>query len=200
MPPEPEPRVKRALHMARADPVKALQRAVALLRASIVLRSCPHGPRTTVHGKLQVVNAGTVRIGAGVTFVGGMLPTELVCGPGATLEIGDECVVNYGASVEAHASVRIGRRCMLASFVRVCDRTHDRVAPVTICDDVWIAHGAIIEPGITIGEGSVVAAGAVVTKDVPPGSIAAGNPARSMSLALAVAQAPQAGAVRSPVA
>ena len=50
--------------------------------------------------------------------------------------------------------------------------------PVTIRNDSWIGTGAIILSGVTIGEGAVVAAGAVVTKDVPAGAIAAGNPAR----------------------
>jgi maltose O-acetyltransferase len=50
--------------------------------------------------------------------------------------------------------------------------------PVTIGDDVWIGARAILLPGITINSGSIVGAGAVVTKDVPPGSIVAGNPAR----------------------
>lgn len=52
------------------------------------------------------------------------------------------------------------------------------VAPVVIEDEAWIAIGAIILPGVTIGRGSIVAAGSVVTKDVPPHTLAAGNPAR----------------------
>jgi acetyltransferase-like isoleucine patch superfamily enzyme len=50
--------------------------------------------------------------------------------------------------------------------------------PVAICDDAWIAAGATVLRGVTIGNGSVVAAGAVVTDDVPPFTIVAGNPAR----------------------
>ena len=53
-----------------------------------------------------------------------------------------------------------------------------RDRPVSIGNDVWIGHGAIVLPGRSIGDGAVVAAGAVVTKDVPPYSIVAGNPAR----------------------
>jgi acetyltransferase-like isoleucine patch superfamily enzyme len=69
--------------------------------------------------------------------------------------------------------------------VRLCDRTADgEVRPIVLGDDVWVAHGAIIGPGVTIGEGSVVAAGSVVLSDVPPRSLAIGNPARAVSLDL----------------
>ena len=54
-----------------------------------------------------------------------------------------------------------------------------------ICDDVWIGHGAIVLNGLTINRGAVVAAGSVVTKDVPPYAIVAGNPAKVLSYRLA---------------
>ena len=50
--------------------------------------------------------------------------------------------------------------------------------PVTIGDNVWICTGALILPGVTIGEGSVIGAGSVVTKDIPPRCVAVGNPCR----------------------
>ena len=50
--------------------------------------------------------------------------------------------------------------------------------PITIEDDVWIGGGAIILPGVTIGKGSVIGTGSVVTKSIPPYSVAAGNPCR----------------------
>jgi len=56
--------------------------------------------------------------------------------------------------------------------------TDDEVRPVVIEDNVWIGTSAIIMPGVTIGQGSIVAAGAVVTMDVPPNTMFAGNPAR----------------------
>jgi maltose O-acetyltransferase len=49
---------------------------------------------------------------------------------------------------------------------------------------VWLAHGAVVEPGVTIGNGAVIGAGAVVTRDVPAGMLALGNPARVMSQGL----------------
>lgn len=58
------------------------------------------------------------------------------------------------------------------------DWSHVKVAPVTIEDRVWIGFNAIILKGVTLGEGAIVAAGAVVTKDVPPYTVVAGNPAQ----------------------
>jgi galactoside O-acetyltransferase len=58
------------------------------------------------------------------------------------------------------------------------DWTHVPVAPITIGDKVWIGFGAAIAKGVTVGEGAVIAARAVVTRDVPPWTVVAGNPAR----------------------
>lgn len=68
----------------------------------------------------------------------------------------------------------------------ICTASHDvtrpdrplTTAPITICDGVWIGARATVLPGVTIGEGAVVAANAVVTKDVPPWVIVGGNPAK----------------------
>jgi acetyltransferase-like isoleucine patch superfamily enzyme len=56
----------------------------------------------------------------------------------------------------------------------------EEVKPVVIEDNVWIGRAAIIMPGVTIGEGSIVAAGAVVMSDVPPNTLVLGNPARQI--------------------
>jgi acetoacetyl-CoA synthetase len=111
-----------------------------------------------------------------------MIPTELRCEPGAQITIGAYTMFNYGASVVARQSVRIGARCMVASMVHIRDYDGRSSGPVTIGDDVWIAHGAIIEPGSTIGDGSVIATMAVVSGQIPPRSLVAGNPARSFPL------------------
>ena len=131
-----------------------------------------------------MIPRGDITLGDRVTFLAGMVPTELVAHEGGALSIGSSTVVNYGSSFEASRSIRIGCRCWIASFVRIADRGSRGTAPVTVGDEVWIAHGAIIEPGVSVGDGSVIAAGSVVTEDVPPNSIAMGNPARCMSLDL----------------
>jgi acetyltransferase-like isoleucine patch superfamily enzyme len=110
---------------------------------------------------------------------------------GAELLIGDDFGMTGGA-VCAARSVRIGDRVILGANSVVTDtdfhpleaerRRHfpadGRVAPVMIEDDVFIGMSCIVLKGVTIGRGSVIGAGSVVTRDVPPGSIAAGNPAR----------------------
>jgi acetyltransferase-like isoleucine patch superfamily enzyme len=113
-----------------------------------------------------------------VAFWPGMIPTELLCHPGAELLVGADSQFNYGSSFESSGSIRIGARCMFGSFVRVSDRDRDRSGSIVIGDDVWVAHGAVIEPGVTVGSGSVVSANSVVTADVPSGCLAIGNPAR----------------------
>jgi maltose O-acetyltransferase len=105
---------------------------------------------------------------------------ELICGRGAELSIGDDTGINYGSSIRSTRSVRIGAACLLGSMVLIRDDDGFHAAPVVIGDQVWIAHGAIIEPGVTIGDGAVISAGAVVTGPVPAGMMAVGNPARCM--------------------
>jgi acetoacetyl-CoA synthetase len=129
-----------------------------------------------------------IEVGQRAVFLQGMIPTELRCEPGAQLTIGSYTMLNYGVSIVARRSVRIGARCMLASMVHVRDDDGRTSGPVTIGDDVWIAHGAIVEPGTTIGDGSVIATMAVVCGDIPPRSLVAGNPARCIPLEPASAQ------------
>jgi acetyltransferase-like isoleucine patch superfamily enzyme len=155
---------------------------LALARAQALFRGCEVGRRVRAFGNVAVDNRGTIVLADCVFFLRGMIPSELVCHPGATIEIGEHSGFNYGVSLEARARITLGARCLVAAMVRIGDSRGTTVAPVTIGDDVWIAHGAIIEPGVTIGAGSVVSAGSVVVSDVPPGRMAIGNPARAVPL------------------
>lgn len=102
------------------------------------------------------------------------------------LEISSGTVIGTGAILDARAGISIGRNVNFSSEVAVWTVQHDpqspsfgsRLAPVRIEDYVWISFRAVILPGVTISEGAVVAAGAIVTKDVPPYTISAGVPAR----------------------
>ncbi len=93
--------------------------------------------------------------------------------------------------------MRVGAGCRFGSFVQVRDDDGRRREPVVIEDDVWIAHGAIIEPGAIIGQGSVISAGAVVFGAIPPSMLATGNPAVFAPLGPATPTRPPLQAIAS---
>lgn len=101
-----------------------------------------------------------------------------------------------GVNCEINGPVKIGNYVMMGPEVVIYTRNHttsrtdipmqkqgfDDVKPVIIGDDVWIGRRAIILPGVKIGEGCIIGAGAVVTKDTPPYSVVVGNPARVVKI------------------
>lgn len=98
------------------------------------------------------------------------------------IDLGDDVVISWGVTIVDHNSHAIAcaeRASDVLDWARgEKDWTHVKTAPVRICDKAWIGFNAIVLKGVTIGEGAIVAAGAVVTKDVAPYTIVAGNPAR----------------------
>jgi acetyltransferase-like isoleucine patch superfamily enzyme len=113
-----------------------------------------------------------------------------------TLIIGDATGIGHACSFTIGKKIIIGRHCRIAGHVWIFDSpghpadpiarmagsppADDEVKPVVIEDNVWIGERAIIMPGVTIGEGSIVAAGSVVMMNVPPSTMVAGNPARQL--------------------
>lgn len=107
-----------------------------------------------------------------------------------SVRLGDRSGIGIGAKI--YGTCRIGRDVMMGSDVTIITRNHkvDRTdipmmdqgfepeQPVEIGNDVWIGDRVTILPGVHIGDGCILAAGAVVTKDVPPYTVAAGVPAR----------------------
>jgi acetyltransferase-like isoleucine patch superfamily enzyme/acyl carrier protein len=151
--------------------------ALSIARAHLELRGTKHGARVRCYGGILVRGRAGIQIGSRTTFLGGIFRTELRCEDGAELVIGPSSTFNYGVSIVARRSIRIGARCNFGSLVHIRDDDGRRIAPVSLADGVWLAHGAVIEPGSTIGEGSVVGAGSVVSGMVPPHALAVGNPA-----------------------
>jgi acetyltransferase-like isoleucine patch superfamily enzyme len=96
--------------------------------------------------------------------------------------------VNRNCCLDVRGGLDIGDNVSISPDVRILTATHGvndpgfrvETRPVTIEDNVWIGTGAMILPGVTVGRGGVVAAGAVVTRDVPPLAIVAGVPARQV--------------------
>jgi UDP-3-O-[3-hydroxymyristoyl] glucosamine N-acyltransferase len=162
---------------------RRLKRFAGVVRAAIVFRKCRRGQLVNVQGHVKIVAEGEVRLGDRVEFEEGPIPTALIARRGAELAIGSGTSLAHAAHIEAWRSVRIGQRCLIAPLVCICDHDADGVAPIVIDDDVWLAHGVTVEPGVRIGAGSVVSAGSVVRHDVPPHSLAAGAPASSVPLA-----------------
>ena len=110
---------------------------------------------------------------------------RLEVGRGAHLSIGKGTYLNRNTLVVCHDRISIGRNCAISWDVVITDwDEHHRPgipglpSPVTIGDDVWIGCRAIILKGVRVGDGAVVAAGAVVTHDVPAYMLVAGVPAR----------------------
>lgn len=126
------------------------------------------------------MDAGSSIAAHGSSFYYG---ADIVLFKGARLEMG-KSFINSDARIRVHERVTIGDGCAIShGFVCMDGNAHAIdgrriVAPVEICDRVWIATGVTVLPGVRIGEGAVVAAGAVVTKDVPPACLVAGVPAR----------------------
>lgn len=132
-----------------------------------------------------VLRAVGFEIGVGTGFLG--MPN--FSGPGdiyKRLKIGNSCWFNAGCSFELHQIVRIGHVVNVGHEVMITTGTHEvgdeisragkfAALPVTIGDGVWLGARCIILPGVTIGKGSVISAGTVVSRDVPPNTIMFGD-------------------------
>lgn len=110
------------------------------------------------------------------------------CDYGYNIHVGEGFYANFDCVVLDVCRVEIGSNCMLAPGVHIYTATHPLNAteringleygkPVTIGDNVWVGGHATINPGVTVGDESVIASGAVVTEDVPDGVVVQGNPA-----------------------
>ncbi|MDA8789381.1 acyltransferase [Pseudomonadales bacterium] len=110
--------------------------------------------------------------------------------PGARIKIGDNTRI-HGSCIHAHLSIEIGARCLIAANCQIIDGSGHNASfahpenrinskgsykPICIEDDVWLGTAVIVLPGVTIGKGSIVGAGSVVDQNIPPFSIAKGNP------------------------
>ncbi|MBQ4507980.1 MAG: acyltransferase [Paludibacteraceae bacterium] len=114
---------------------------------------------------------------------------RIECLPNAVLEIGHKSYINHDSEIRCRERITIGNNVSIAYNVLIQDSdyhtTYDdngnpkpQTLPIVIEDNVWIGANVIILKGVTIGEGSIVAAGSVVTKSIPSYSLAGGNPAR----------------------
>lgn len=129
--------------------------------------------RMDIGSELQVLNRFELYYG-----------TDIVLFPGAKLTLGSG-YINSNCKIRSAASITIGQNVAIGTDVTILDSDHHSIcgepiatSPVVISDHVWIGTRVTILKGVTIGEGSIVAAGALVTKSVPPHSMVAGVPAK----------------------
>ncbi|PDZ42429.1 maltose O-acetyltransferase [Bacillus wiedmannii] len=111
------------------------------------------------------------------------------CDYGYNIHVGKSFFANFNCVILDVCEVRIGDNCMFAPGAHIYTATHplhpvernsgkEYGKPVKIGNNVWVGGGAIINPGISIGDNAVIASGAVVTKDVPNNVVVGGNPAK----------------------
>lgn len=143
---------------------------------------------TTIEGRAELLQQ----------LLGGMDPADppfieppFYCDYGYNIYMGAGSYANFGFTVLDACRVDIGKRVLIGPNVQVYAATHpldghvrkgctgpEYGAPISIGDDTWIGGAVVICPGVTIGNNSVIGAGSVVTKDVEPYTVVAGNPAK----------------------
>ena len=175
----PAQRLEAGDYYVADDGLSALtKRAVRLL--SLYEQAYPSDPDIARYLLAQVIG----RVGEGVD-----IRPPLHVDYGHNISIGDGSWVNYGltvldvAPVVIGADVLIGPNCSLYTAIHPTEPGPRRAkwesaAPITLEDNVWLGGSVVVCPGVTIGENSIIGAGAVVTRSVPANSIAVGNPAR----------------------
>lgn len=144
-----------------------------------------------VSGPIRIYLGDDVRLSGQSSFIGGRVL------PHPELRIGNRSFIGHGCTFAVANSITIGDDVLIANGCSICDYSMhpldpekriagvqvdaDEVRPVHVGNKAWLGKGAIILPGVTIGEDAVVGAAAVVTRDVPPGHICVGNPCRLLS-------------------
>lgn len=167
--------------------MKQLDRLIARLRNR--KRNVSVGRNTRIHplACTQVVGGGTITIGRDCYIHRGAILATY----GGHIVIGDHCTVNPYSILYGHGGLRIGNYVRIATHCVIVPanhgfdqldvpiaRQHVAAMGIEIEDDVWLGANSTVLDGVTIGHGSVIGAGTVVTKSIRPLSICVGNPAR----------------------
>ena len=170
------------------DILHKLRQAYLIARGNWAFRGCVKPfSKTALDGKVIVRNRSRIRIGDKFRVLAAHVPVELGAGEYGKIEIGDDTFINSGTSIGSLVSVTIGNHVAIGNYTLILDADYHNPldhtkpgakAPIVIHDYVWIGARATILKGVTIGTHAVVAAGAVVTKDVPPYAFVAGVPAK----------------------
>jgi len=155
---------------------------------SASLGTLPNSLASLVRGRFY--RAAGLHVHPTAHIMGDLELTGMLDGVEAKLNIGPRASVGYNVTINLDAEVEIGPDASIGPFVRIYTGTHPigpgssrrnpalLARPVRIEKGAWIGLGAMVLPGVTVGEGSIVAAGAVVTQNVPPHTCVEGNPAK----------------------
>lgn len=193
---------------AQAATGEATPRSVAGVRASAGMRACGMTPTTTrglaaatlrakdlafdynharpsdEAARARILHELIGHLGEHVT-----IHPPLYVDYGDNVSIGDWTFINHGAYLMDGAAITIGCHCFIGPALGAYTAQHpldrgqrslglERALPIAIGDDCWIGANVLLMPGVTIGAGCVIAAGSLVTKDVPAGYVAMGAPCR----------------------
>jgi acetyltransferase-like isoleucine patch superfamily enzyme len=163
-----------------------VSKAVNMLLTQFYLAGAEKGSGVYCRNKPSIFIKGKMKIGNGVRIWSNINQARLSVFAGGELSIGEGTYIN-GSRITAKEKVIIGKHCTIAPEVLIMDsdfhdlNDHSKEGisqPIIIEDHVWIATRAIILRGVHIGTHAVIAAGAVVTKDVAPYTVVGGNPAK----------------------
>ncbi len=174
----------------------SLPRRFTLMRLRLEGRISTEGP-CKLDSHLKADGAGVVRLRPNVVFGCALAPSTgngevrlQARYPSSEISVGADSSFSNNVTVIAAESIRFGARCLIGDHVLIVDADFHHLdaamrhapgwptSPVILEDDVWIGSRVTILKGVRIGARSIVAAGSVVTRDVPPDSIAGGVPAR----------------------
>ena len=143
----------------------------SILNAQLRMRLSADVPLSVrLRGRIYIAGHGRVTLGEGVSIAGNIVPVEMLTRANGTIRVGDRTFINYGTSISARTSVRIGRDCLLGHYTLVMDNPEHGFVnrfepppsePVVIEASVWIGSKVVILPGVRIGAGSVV------TRNIP---------------------------------
>jgi len=166
------------------DDVRAVTAARVYLR-----RAESVGSRVRVRGRPSITIRGRLVVHDRVQLVSTVATLELMVERGASLEIGERSLVNFGTSIVAFQSITIGANALIGTHCMIMDtpfheldpdRRLDRPPPrpISIGENVWLGTRVIVMPGVTIGNDCAIGAGSIVTHDIPSRTLAIGSPAR----------------------
>ena len=161
---------------------------INMLLAKWYLRKCTSlGKLISVNQKPLVINQGAIHLGDEVRVWSNINRTKIFVDKGGTLTVGKNSRIN-GVHISVGDKVQIGNNVRIAPYCIIIDNDYHKVEdhfsdegtrkPIIIEDDVWITMNCMIMKGVRIGRGAVIAAGAVVTRDVAPYTVVGGVPAK----------------------